>query len=104
MTSWTRLEHCLSHGVQRVLNRLAVVLGEGVEQRLPHRAPRRTEVDVERSVPPRRRQRCGEQPVACFRQRREFVAWKAGERGVRRFQDRQIGDAGVDQRPLRDAR
>ena len=42
------VEHGLAHRVQRVLDRLAVVLGEGLEQRLANALPARTEVDVRR--------------------------------------------------------
>src|SRR5918998_104746 len=46
------LQHCLAHAVKGVLHRGAVMVGEGLEDPVPHPPPRLTEVHVRGVVPP----------------------------------------------------
>src|ERR1700732_4985666 len=89
-------EDCFTHGVERVLNRFAVVLGKCFEQRLAYSVPDWTEFDFVSFIKPVRSDRGRKDAVAIFFQGGVRVAQKSVKRRFRRLQHIEVSDASAN--------
>jgi hypothetical protein len=86
-------EDGLAHAVERELDRRAVAIAEGVEQRVADGGPRRLELPGALGVLPARRDDRGQDPIVGLRQGRVLVADEALPARGGRLEDEQVVDA-----------
>src|SRR5229473_189180 len=84
------IEDSIAHRVKRVLERLTMVLGKGLEQHLSHTVPQRAELGFLLGVQPISTNYRGQDAVAFVLQRCIGILLEILKSGVRRFQNGQI--------------
>src|SRR5437868_10389259 len=75
-------EDAFAHGIERVLQRMTLMFGEDLNERLVHRMPQRAKFDLVVGVQPIRIEIYGENAVAFVLQRRVWVLFEILECSV----------------------